>query len=52
MTTVCHLWPSISPHGPEVPNSIWNLPYGVWVHGIAPETDAYIDAKRKEAAGG
>jgi hypothetical protein len=44
---VCQLWPSISPHGPEVPTSIWNLPYGVWL-AIAAETDAALEAQKKQ----
>jgi len=47
MITVCHLWPAISPHGAEVPTSIWNLPYGVW-RGIAASTDAYLAAKENQ----
>lgn len=40
MLTVCHLWPSVSPHGAEVPASIWNLQYGVW-RAIAAAADSY-----------
>jgi hypothetical protein len=47
MTTVCRLWPSISPHGPEVPTSIWNLHYGVWV-ALAAETDAHHAAMKEQ----
>jgi hypothetical protein len=50
MTTVCHLWPAISPHGPEVPNSIWNLPYGVWL-GLAAHTDAYLAQLAQQSRG-
>lgn len=46
MITVCRLWPSISPHGHEVPNSIWNLPYGVWL-GIKTSCDNYLEEVRK-----
>jgi hypothetical protein len=46
MTTVCHLWPSVSPHGPEVPTSIWNLQYGVWL-GLAAAADQYIEQNRE-----
>jgi hypothetical protein len=48
LTTVCRLWPGISPHGPDVPTSVWNLPYGVWL-GFADYTDQYLKAQ-KEAA--
>lgn len=41
MLVVCQLWSSITPHGPEVPASIWNLPYHVWL-GIAAATDAHL----------
>lgn len=44
---MCHLWPSISPHGPEVPNSVWNLRYGVWL-GFARATDQYIADMNKQ----
>lgn len=37
-----NLWPGISPHGPEVPTSVWNLPYSVWV-GYADACDQYED---------
>lgn len=40
LTTMCHLWPSISPHGPDVPTSVWNLTYGVW-RGFAAAADDY-----------
>jgi hypothetical protein len=47
MLLVCQLWPSIAPHGPEVPNSIWNLPYGLWI-AIAHSTDDYVARQQKE----
>lgn len=50
--TVCHLFPSISPHGDEVPTSIWNLRFGVWRGVIAPAADAYLAAMKKGAGRG
>lgn len=47
MLAVCQLWPGITPHGPEVPVSIWNLPYRVWI-GIASATDAHLAERAKE----
>lgn len=41
------MFPSISPHGPEVPQSVWNLPYGVWL-GIANTVDSYIAEMNKK----
>lgn len=46
MATVCHLWPAVAPHGPEVPTSIWNLPYGVWV-GLAASADHWIEQNKQ-----
>jgi hypothetical protein len=37
---VCRLFPSIAPHGPAVPASVWNLPYGVWL-AVADTVDDY-----------
>jgi hypothetical protein len=45
------LWPGISPHGSEVPTSVWNLPYVVWI-GYADACDQYEDDMRKEASRG
>ena len=47
---MCHLWPSISPHGDEVPTSIWNLPYGVWL-GLAQAADAYNESMKESGRG-
>jgi hypothetical protein len=44
---MCHLIPSVSPHGAEVPTSVWNLPFGMWL-GLAAFVDDYI-AHAKEA---
>jgi hypothetical protein len=46
LTTMCHLWPAIAPHGAEVPNSVWNLRYGVWM-GFARAADQYNEEASK-----
>lgn len=46
MLVVCHLYYAVSPHDWEVPNSIWNLRYRVWV-GIAASAEAYIAEMKK-----
>ena len=50
LIVVCQRWPSISPHGPEVPTSVWNLPYGVWL-GIAAACDEYLEALKEQQRG-
>jgi hypothetical protein len=45
---MCHLIPSVSPHGAEVPTSVWNLPFGMWL-GLAGFVDDYLAQKAKEA---
>jgi hypothetical protein len=46
MIDLTHLFPGISPHGPEVPQSVWNLPYDVWV-AYAAAVDNWRDELRK-----
>jgi hypothetical protein len=43
------VWPGISPHGFQVPTSVWNLNYSTWV-GFAAAVDQWIaDMKKQEA---
>lgn len=49
LVTMCRLFPSIAPHGPEVPTSVWNLSFAVWM-GFARSVDQYIEDAKKEAS--
>jgi hypothetical protein len=40
------LWPAVSPHGPEIPTSIWNLPYWTW-RRLALAADQYEEGMKQ-----
>jgi hypothetical protein len=47
---ITHLWPGISPHGDQVPTSVWNLPYGVWLM-YAADADEYVKSSKGASHG-